>query len=86
MTTPVYVARLTCETDGGDGRFKIIVGVFSNEKLGEEAIENFVEGTLEIEYSHVNVVSRQVEEFQLDQPIDQFIDESVRAYKDDIPF
>ena len=70
MTT-VHIARLNCGAQDGEGRFHIIVGVFSSRKLAEESLENFIEGTLEIEYPNVTVKSQLVEEFQLDQPIDR---------------
>lgn len=47
MSNQVYLARLSCGTKDGDRYFHIIVGVFSTQRLADDALENFIEGTLE---------------------------------------
>ena len=90
MTTPVFIARLNCSSKDGDSRFHIIVGVFSSKEFAEECTENFIEGVLEMEYSHIEVVSRLVEEFSLDVPIYEdgapIDDDGHSLFEDDIPF
>ena len=70
MTT-VHIARLNCGTKSGGSEFPIVAGVFSTRKLAEESLENFIEGTLEMEYPNIVVVSQCLDEFELDQPIDR---------------
>ncbi len=87
MTTSLHVARLVSETKDGDGHWKTIIGVFSTKELANEAIENFVEGILNMEYPNVLVVSQSVDEFVLDQAInDQSSDEGSPLYPDEDPF
>ena len=83
MTNAVYVAQLVCESKDGDGRWKIIVGVFSTEELANESIENFVEGVLNMEYPDIIVASQSVDKFLVDQAINE---ELPTSFPVDIPF
>ena len=71
MSNQVYIARLNFGTKGDGSQSQITVGVFSTRKLAEESLENFIEGTLEMEYPNIVVISQIVEEFVLDEPIDK---------------
>ena len=71
MSNQVYIARLNFGAKGDGSLSQMTVGVFSTRKLAEQSMENFIEGTLEMEYPNIKVMARIVDEFLLDQPIDK---------------
>jgi len=81
MTLTFYVAQLTYRNKTLAITDTVIVGIFSTKLLAEEAIENLVEGTLDVSFD-AEVLSQSVDEYQLDQSIEQ---QPGKIFEDDIP-
>ncbi len=62
----VFLATVSYRNEA-DVSFSETVGVFSSEDNAEEAIENFLEGTLYMQYPDCKNVSSQIDVVQVDE-------------------
>ena len=79
MTQNLFVARLTYKNNRLDLTDHAIVGVFSTEQLAYDAIENLVEGTLDVSFD-AQVISKSVERHLLDQDNDAFMQTAADSF------
>lgn len=78
MSRNIDVAQLTYLNRALGSTDSVIVGVFSARSLAEEAIENLVEGTLDVSFD-AEVLSQSIGEYFLDRSIEQQQEAEVAA-------